>query len=135
MIVLADLTQAGNHPTRAPDMDTYTNFTRTSWLATIDSLQDSLEAARQVPPWAVVVICLCGLSLLSLLVIFGFACGLFVQQHIQAEERENRLLNSDSVNRDGEVQLEDNIEMTTEVGPTSMRKGKERVVCVDDMEL
>jgi len=116
-------------------MDVYTNFTRASWLATIDSLQDNLEAARQVPPWAVAVICLCALSLLSLLVIFGFACGLFVQQHIQNEERESRLLNSDSAAREGEVQLEENIEMTMEAGPTSKKKGKERVACVDDREL
>ena len=53
MIVLADLTRGGfhstrDHPTRAADMDIYTNFTRASWLSTIDSLQDNLEAARQV---------------------------------------------------------------------------------------
>lgn len=116
-------------------MDAYNNLTRTSWHATIDKLEEQLELARKIPPWAVAVISLCALSLLSMLVICGFACGLFVQQHVQKEEQRNRLLASDSAVQ--ELELQENTENAPAPGPSSKKKGKQRVSrdVDDDMEL
>ena len=114
-------------------MEAYANFTRDSWHATIDKLEEELELARQIPPWAVAVISLCALSLLSMLVICGFACGLFVQQHVQKEEQRSGLLNSDSAVQ--ELELQENTEDAPAPVPISKKRAKERVSVEDDMEI
>lgn len=116
-------------------MDAYSNLTRASWHSTIDRLEEQLEAAREMPPWAVAVIVLCALSLLSMLVICGFGCGLLVQQHVNQEDQRNRLLASDSAVH--ELELQDNAEPAqTQTKPSSKKKGKQRVSREDDdMEL
>jgi len=115
-------------------MDPYANFTRASWHATIDKLEQ-LELALQIPPWAVAVISLCALSILSMLVICGVACGIFVQQHVQKKDQQKRLLNSDSEVQ--ELELQENIENAPAPAPTSKKRGKQRVSrdVYDDMEI
>ena len=115
-------------------MDAYSNLTRASWHATIDKLEYQLEAAREIPPWAVAIVVLCALSLLSMLVICGFGCGLLVQQYVQQEEQRNRLITSDSAV--SELELQDNVEASSEPALSSKKKGKQRVSREDDdMEL
>ena len=113
-------------------MDSYSNLTRASWLATIDTLEDQLERARTIPPWAVAVLVLSAICMLAILIIFGFACGLFVQQCIDKEDQRNRLIVGDAAIQEfGLPEVED------PPPPPSPKplNGKQRVVSPDDMEL
>lgn len=94
-------------------MEAYANLTRDSWYKTIDNLEQQLEAAREMPPWAVAVIVLCGLSLLGMLVTCGFGCGVIVQQQqVSHEGPRNSLLASDSAAH--ELELQENVEEVEE---------------------
>ena len=102
-------------------------------MSTIDSLEEQLELARSVPPWAVAVIVLCALSLLAMLVVCGFACGLAVQQHVQKDERKKRLITSDSAVQ--ELELQENVALTPTPPASETPRKKGKMPLSDDMEL
>lgn len=80
-------------------MDPVGNFTLSSWQSTIDHLRSDIDAARDLPPWAVAVITLCAISTFVALIACGWG-GLLLLSHVSTYtsklESNRRLLNSDS---------------------------------------
>ena len=103
-------------------------MTQNSWRVAIDSLENRLDAARDIPPWGIAVIVLTALSLLSMLIVCGFGCGVLVQQCSHQEYQIRRLLEMENVVGESEHPI-DNTEAVdmVPVQKSANAKGKQRV--------
>lgn len=126
-------------------MDIIGNYTET-WQSTIDHLKADLDAARDIPPWAIAVITMCAVSLLLALFACGFGLGLLAQSSANAQknrrETSQGLLNADSAAQRLNDQPDGGNDLEMDASPverrSSTKKGKRRVVdqtALDDAEL
>ena len=97
-----------------------------------DKIEEQLEEVRKIPAWAVATIVIGAASMLILLVIFGFVCGIFVQQYAhredQKEERMNILMRAKSVASETEL-LDD---VASQPVSNSKTKGKQRMARAEE---
>jgi hypothetical protein len=120
-------------------MDIVGNYTE-AWQSTIDHLKADLDAARDIPPWAIAVITMCAVSLLLALFACGFGLGILAQSSTGAQknrhETNQSLLNADSAAQRLNEQTGRASDLEMQPSPvahrSSTKKGKRRVVEEDE---